>query len=564
MEGREIHSRASASRLQRPIATRIWYRSLQKRCRDRAGMSFGNKEFDLLFDNATPISRRPDNQLAAPRAMPLNEKARDVLFPQRVQPIPKARSFRLRAKTASWIFGSAESFVLLVTPTLFLAMRDGIFATANQFFRSSALRDVGALGIGALLSQLVLFLAAPIFLRLYHPSDFGLYSFYYSSLSLLATLGTWKLERLIVVVHSRQAAIRLLAALIWIAAGAGAFVLVLIALTHMMIGHSLPQMAKLFPLAWAAPTWLFILMVTTGLRFYSIRVGKFRAVASAQISRAVLFAAGTIATATVWKTPDENGALVMLSWQMVADMCALVVQIRANRRTVRLVASRPRVRKSLAELLKYWKTVGTLAVSQTLASVNQQIPISTVALAFGAVPAGWYSLANILVFAPFTLIGSAVSDVVNQRLCRLFAAHKPFSSLALKITVGMAAAGIVPFMAIGALAPRLLAAVFGPQWLGAAPSIEVLVVGAFLSFVSAPITSVQLIVHARRYILIWHSLRTAILAGLGAAAILGLISYMTWIATLVAVNSLLYIAEIVAGFFLARMAEGAWRKQGEA
>lgn len=424
--------------------------------------------------------------------------------------------------------------------------------------------DIGALGFGTLLSQTILFLAAPAFLRLYHPSDFGLYSFYYSSLALLATLGSGKLERLIVVVHSRLAAIRLLAALVWIAAAPGAFLLALIALTHMMAGQSLPEMAKLFPLAWAAPAWLFILVATAGLRFYSIRVGKFRAIAAAQISRAILFAAGTIATAIVWKTPNENGALVMLSWQMVADISALAVQIRANRGTVHLVARRPRIRKSLAELLKYWKTVGTLAFTQALGSVNQQIPISTVVLAFGAVPAGWYSLANVVVFAPCTVIGYAVSDVVNPRLSRLFAARKPFSSLALKITLGMAAAGIVPFMAIGTLAPRLLPAVFGSHWLGAAPSIEVLVIATFFAFVSAPITTVQLIVHARRYMLIWHALRTAILAGLGAAAILGLISYMTWIALLVAVNSLLYIAEIVAGFFLARMAESAWRKQGEA
>src|SRR5262249_23540913 len=147
--------------------------------------------------------------------------------------------------------------------------------------------------------------------------------------------------------------------------------------------------------------------------------------------------------------PDKNGALVMLSWMLIADTCALIVQIRANGRTVQLVASRPRFGKSLAVLLKYRKTVGALAVSQTLCAVNQQIPISTVALAFGATPAGWYSLANVLLVAPVSVIASSLADVVNQRFSRLFAARKPFSSLALKITAGMAAAGFLPFMAIG-------------------------------------------------------------------------------------------------------------------
>src|SRR5262249_4868053 len=158
-----------------------------------------------------------------------------------------------------------------------LAMRDGIFGSAKQFLRSSAMRDAGALGIGALLSQTIFFLAAPAFLRLYNPDDFGRYSFYYSLLSLLTILGTWRIERLIVVVHRKLAAIRLLAALILIATGAGVFLLVFIALAHAAPAQSLPEMAKIFPLAWVAPAWLFILVVTTGMRFYCIRVGKFRA-----------------------------------------------------------------------------------------------------------------------------------------------------------------------------------------------------------------------------------------------------------------------------------------------
>jgi O-antigen/teichoic acid export membrane protein len=456
---------------------------------------------------------------------------------------------------------STEPVVPPLTPTLFLARRDRIFGIAKQSLRSSAIRDAGALGIGALVSQTVFFLAAPVFLRFYHPSAFGQYSFYYSLLSLLAILGTWKIERLIIVVHRRLAAVRLLAALILIATGAAVFFLVIISLAQTAAVHSLPDWVKMLPLVWAAPAWLFILMITMGTRFYSIRVGKFRAVAAGQILRAVLFVAGTIATAIVWKTPDENGALIMLSWMLIADACALIVQIRANSQTMALIASRPRFRKSLAVLRKYGKTIGTLAVSQTLCAVNQQLPISTVALAFGATPAGWYSLAAAFVAAPVSVIAFAVSDVVNQRFSRLFAARKPFSSLALKITAGMAAIGIVPFMAIGILAPRALPAVLGPQWLGAAPSIVYLAVSIFLGFVAAPITCVALIVDARRYMLLRYAFQTAFLAGLGAAAIFGLVSYMTWLALVVALGSLLYIVEILAGFFFARSAESAWRKQ---
>jgi hypothetical protein len=58
--------------------------------------------------------------------------------------------------------------------------------------RSAALRDAAVLGTGAVTSQLILFLAAPLFLRLYRPAAFGLYSFAYGAIALLATLGTWR------------------------------------------------------------------------------------------------------------------------------------------------------------------------------------------------------------------------------------------------------------------------------------------------------------------------------------------------------------------------------------
>lgn len=436
--------------------------------------------------------------------------------------------------------------------------RRGISVTAARFAGSAALRDVSVLGSGALVSQVVLFLAAPVYLRLYLPANFGLYSFYYGLLSLVATLGTWKIERLIVVVHARLVAIRLLAALIWIALAAGMAVFAAMALVYAAFGQLWPP--NIVPIVWAGPAWIIVLLMSTGLRFYCIRVGKFLAVAVSQVSRAIVFASGTIATAVMWRTQGSDGVVILLSWQMAADTCALLVQIGANPGTMRLILQRPHVRRSLAVLLSYRKTVGTLAISQIIGSVNQQIPISTVALAFGAVSAGWYSLAIAFVFAPCTIIASAVSDVANQRLSRLYAARKPFSRRVLQTIVIMAVAGIVPFAAMGLLAPLVISRILGAQWSGAASSIVVLIFASYLSFVATPTGNVALIVEARRYILIWHVLRMINLVVLGAAAMLGVMSYPTWLVLTVLGDSFLYVADIAFESVFARTAEAAWRK----
>lgn len=439
----------------------------------------------------------------------------------------------------------------------------GLLSPLLTLAGSSVLRDVTALGSGALLSQAILFLAAPVFLRLYQPGDFGLYSFTYASISLIATLGTWKIERLIVVVRARATAVRLLAALIAVAAGAAALLVVLTFLAW-TVSNELPSGAsEKLSLMWVAPLSMFILLATTGLRFYSVRTRRFTAIARAQASRAAVFAIGIIATALLARGSVQHGALVLISWQVVADGCALLVQVRANCETVRLLISRPRLRMSLAALMTHRKTVGVLAVSQIISSVNQQIPISTVMLAFGAVPAGWYSLAIQFVYAPCSIITSAVSDVVNQRLSRMHAEQKPFSHLVLRTTVGLALIGIVPFVAIAVLAPILLPILLGPRWLEASQSVSVLAVASYLYFIQSPPGNVALIVGARRYIVLWQALRMASLLGLAAAALSGLIPYAVWLTLTVASDGCLYLLDIVSEFVFARTTESRWR-QGDA
>lgn len=444
------------------------------------------------------------------------------------------------------------------------AVQRGLLSPLLALAGSSALRDVTALGSGALLSQVILFFAAPVFLRFYQPGDFGLYSFTYASISLMATLGTWKIERLIVVVPARATAVRLLAALIAIAAGAAALFAILIFFAWTIADELPAGTSDKLALMWAAPISMFILLSTTGLRFYSVRVRRFKSIALAQASRAMVFATGIIATAVFARGSVQHGAMIMISWQVVADGCALLIQLRANRETVRLLVLRPRIRMSLAVLRSHRSTLGVLAVSQIISSVNQQIPISTVMLAFGAVPAGWYSLATQFVYAPCSIITSAVSDVVNQRLSRLHAERKPFSHLVLRISVSLAMFGVLPFATIAVLAPTLLPVLLGPRWAGAAQSVSVLAIASYLFFIEAPAGNVALIVQARRYIVLWHIARMASLVGLAAAALFGLIPYSVWLALTVVSDGLLYLFDVIAEVAFACSAETKWRQGWDA
>jgi O-antigen/teichoic acid export membrane protein len=417
------------------------------------------------------------------------------------------------------------------------------------------MRDIGALGGGAFVSQTVFFLAAPLFLRLYEPSDYGLYTFAYGTISVIATLSTWKTERLIVVARARVTAIRLLVALISIATGAALLLFVLLITTY-ALSHALSMSVPAgLRLMWPAPLSMLLLIAATAVRLYSIRTRKFTAVAVAQIVRALVFVAGIIGSAVSWPGLGGHGAIVMLSWQVVADGCGLLVQLRANWNAVRLVMLRPRIRRSLIVMMQHRHTLGALAVSEVLRTLNQQIPLATVTLAFGAVPAGWYSMASAFVSGPSSVVALAVGDVTNQRLSRRYAAGNPISHVVIKTVGGMAAVGLVPFAAVGLLAPTVLPLVMGPQWHDASHTVAIFAIASYLWFVTEPATCIPLILHDRRFIVLWPALRSVNWIVAGAAAVFGLLSYDGWLMLAVAGNALIYSLEFTIAALIAKAAD---------
>jgi O-antigen/teichoic acid export membrane protein len=428
------------------------------------------------------------------------------------------------------------------------------FSHLLHFGNWGVLRDVAALGGGSLFSQATLFLAAPVLLRLYSPADFGIYTLLYSFSALISTLCTWKIERLIVVVPSRKASLDLLTALAVIAAAVTLALLVCVAVVVTL--SRLPFEAALL---WSIPFSVFVLAVSAGQRSTLIRQRAYRMAAAAPAARSVVFLGGAIATALWWRGSFALGALPMLLWQIAGDLTALLLQTWGNRAVIRLKLRHPRLRRAFLTVRSQGRLLGALGASQVICSINQQIPISAVAFAFGRTQAGLYSLAVGLVAVPCSVVAAAVADVVNQRLARLYAERRPFSHLLARTMGTMALVGIGPFVAITVLGPMVLPVLVGPQWINAGPAISILGVSSYLFFVEASAGHVAVIVRARRYILIWQALRFCSLAACSAVAALQLVSFSGFLILFVAGDCCLYLLEMVLVYRFVRRAEADWR-----
>jgi O-antigen/teichoic acid export membrane protein len=423
-----------------------------------------------------------------------------------------------------------------------------------RFRNWRVLRDVAALGSGTLLSQATMCLATPVLLRLYSPADLGVYALLYSYSALLSTLCTWKIERLIVVVPSRQASLHLLTALVAIAVVV-TFALLLF-VTVVITLNVLPFEGALL---WSIPFSVFVLAVSAGQRSTLIRERAYRVAAMAQIARSVVFLGGAIATALWWHGSILMGALPMLLWQITGDLAGLLLQSWANGSVIRLKLKRPRLRRALLTVRNQGSFLGALGASQVICSINQQIPISAVAFAFGRAQAGLYTLAIGLVAVPCSVVATAVADVVNQRLARCYAERRPFSHLLARTMGTMALVGIGPFLGIALLSPVVLPVLMGPRWVNAGPAVTILSVASYLFFVEASAGHVAVIVRAQRYILVWQALRFGSLSFSAAFAALKVVSFTGFLIVLVAGDCCLYLLEMIMVYRFVRRAEAAWR-----
>jgi O-antigen/teichoic acid export membrane protein len=423
-----------------------------------------------------------------------------------------------------------------------------------RFRNWGVLRDVAALGSGTLLSQATILLATPVLLRLYPPADLGLYALLYSLSALLSTLCTWKIERLIVVVPSRQASLHLLTALVAIAV-----VVMFALLLFVAVVITLTVLPFEGTLLWSIPFSVFVLAVSAGQRATLIRERAYRVAAAAQLARTVVFLGGAIATALWWRGSILTGALPMLLWQIAGDLVGLLLQSWANGSVIRLKLKRPRLRRALLTVRNQGRFLGALGASQVICSINQQIPISAVAFAFGRAQAGLYTLAIGLVAVPCSVVATAVADVVNQRLARLYAERRPFSHLLAKTMGIMALIGIGPFLAIALLSPVVLPVLMGSRWVNAGPAITILSVASYLFFVEASAGHVAVIVRAQRYILVWQALRFGSLSFSAALAALKVVSFTGFLIVLVAGDCSLYLLEMIMVYRFVRRAEAAWR-----
>jgi O-antigen/teichoic acid export membrane protein len=119
-------------------------------------------------------------------------------------------------------------------------------------------------------------------------------------------------------------------------------------------------------------------------------------------------------------------------------------------------------------------------------AISQSLPVLLLAAFFGPAAAGFYTLAKMVMGAPSTLLGKAVTDVFYPRITEAAHNGENLAHHIIRATGILFAVGIVPFGLVMVFGPWLFGLVFGGDWVVAGEYARWLSLFFLFNFINKP------------------------------------------------------------------------------
>jgi len=216
---------------------------------------------------------------------------------------------------------------------------------------------------------------------------------------------------------------------------------------------------------------------------------------------------GSIAITRVTQAAIGAGTMCALGWAGVAPFGLLLGNmlstsaggLRLGRETLGAHGAflRQVTRPGLAAAFRDYRRYPIYSVPDALANmIGTQVPVMIVAAHVGA-EAGFLLLAQQIMTAPMTLLGSSIAQVYLSR-----APEKMRERRLAEFTSGilrrLMQTGIAPLILAGLLAPLVFPLVFGAQWARAGEIVAMMVPWMALQFLASPISAAMYVTDRQR------------------------------------------------------------------
>ncbi|MBM3316926.1 MAG: oligosaccharide flippase family protein [Candidatus Eisenbacteria bacterium] len=349
-------------------------------------------------------------------------------------------------------------------------------AVASTFARHTAMLVSGT-AVGYILTAL----ASPLLGRLYSPADFGLLALFASLVGILGEAATARYELAIVLPERDEEAANLVALTAGVVVAASLAALALVALAGGAFARLLGS-PELTPFLWWVPPVLLALGLDAALSHWMTRRRAFLRLSAMQIGRS----AGTALT-QVGAGLARAGSAGLVAGRVVGEACGfagLALQLRpADRELFRRSIRLPEILR----LARAYSDFPRFSMPQGLLNaVSQSLPPFLLAAFYDTSVAGLYAMGHRLLYLPARFIGQAVRQVYLQRASETRARGGDLHRLFTRATLGLAALGALPALAMVLWGPDLFRLALGPQWGEAGVYARWMTLWLYFAFVNPP------------------------------------------------------------------------------
>ena len=345
---------------------------------------------------------------------------------------------------------------------------------------NTLIRNILVLTGGTAGAQMITLLASPIITRLYTPEAMGYLGSFTAIVAILLPIAAFSLPIAIVLPKKNSEAISIAKHSLAIACIFSlALTLVLLICKDELAG--LVNMAgndSLF-IAITIPVAVLISTVLSICTQWVIRHQLFKISAKAIMAQSVVINALKIAGGLVVPFGKTLIVLSIVAASIHSLFLFLFIRDKANPALAIPIGVNldAKIQKKYKEFVKY-------RGPQVLANVNQNIPVVLLAILFGPVSAGLYTLCRTILILPITLVAKSINDVIYPKINQAYNEQQPISPLISKATLGLALLALPPLLLFIIFGPSLFSFIFGDNWVKSGVFAQWLTIWFYFNFVN--------------------------------------------------------------------------------
>lgn len=353
-------------------------------------------------------------------------------------------------------------------------------ATDRLFPSGSFFRSASILASGTIVAQALLILTSPLLTRLYTPTDFGALAVYSSILTILSTISSFQYEQAIPIPENKKeaASITLLCFLI-----AGSIAVALSPLS-IIFRHKISSTLGIPTLTnylWLIPVGIILGSTYTILHNWAIRSKEFTSIAKSKLQQSI---ASIAIQVSLFKL--EGLALVLSQISAQSSGSAKLFRIIRTDKDLFLKLKKEDIQKAAK---RYKKLPLFTTFACLVNSAGHQLPPLLFSAFLNTATAGFYSLANRIIMAPASIVGSSVGSVFLSEAAKA-SREKRLPQLFIEVQDKLIRIGLPPSILIAIAGPEIFTLFFGQPWQVAGEYSRWLIIGIFPGFVASPLSSV--------------------------------------------------------------------------